>query len=85
MRYPFLDEDLIKFLSELPIHAKVDPRREKGIGDKIILRELCASLGGSVTSKEPKRAVQFGARTAKMLDSKQKGQDSFQSSHTSLI
>ncbi|KAH6561979.1 hypothetical protein BASA60_011285 [Batrachochytrium salamandrivorans] len=43
--------------------------------DKLILRLVAASLGLDRAAVEPKRAVQFGARTAKMEDGKQKGHD----------
>lgn len=50
----------------MPIHYKIDPRLAKGTGEKLVLRQLCAQLGLTRASREPKRAVQFGARSAKM-------------------
>lgn len=43
-RYPFLDENVIEFLSRVPVYIKADPRLG-GDGMKIILRELARDLG----------------------------------------
>ncbi|KAH9252378.1 hypothetical protein BASA81_009663 [Batrachochytrium salamandrivorans] len=75
VRFPFLDCGVTALLCATPIHLKTDPRRTKGVGDKLILRLVAASLGLDRAAVEPKRAVQFGARTAKMEDGKQKGHD----------
>lgn len=76
VRFPFLDEDVIQFLCRVPINLKVDPRFSKGIGDKLLLRLVANKiLGLDRASTEPKRAIQFGARTAKMEHGQQKGQD----------
>lgn len=59
VRYPFLDHDVIKFSTEeIPINHKVN---------KMILRRLASrKLSLGLISDEPKRAIQFGARSAKM-------------------
>lgn len=78
IRFPYLDESVITFLSRLPVHVKVDPRLPKGHGDKLVLRQLALdSRVGPLTKTavEMKRAIQFGARTAKMLDKTERGQD----------
>jgi asparagine synthetase B (glutamine-hydrolysing) len=76
VRFPFLDENVIYFLSSLPVHLKTDPRYDRSVGDKLLLRQLAsAKLDLQRASSEAKRAVQFGARTAKMEFSKQKGHD----------
>lgn len=77
VRFPFLDEQVVQYLCSLPVHIKTDPRFEKGFGDKMLIRHLASHLGLSRASKEPKRAVQFGARTAKMEISsgRQKGDE----------
>jgi asparagine synthetase B (glutamine-hydrolysing) len=66
VRYPFLDEAFVDFLCMLPVHMKCDPRLAKGLGDKILLRAFMRFKGFSQVATEPKRAIQFGARTAKM-------------------
>jgi asparagine synthetase B (glutamine-hydrolysing) len=66
VRYPFLDEEFVAFLSALPVHLKCDPRRPRGEGDKILLRAYMRWQGLQEVAREPKRAIQFGARTAKM-------------------
>ncbi|KAI8906287.1 asparagine synthase-domain-containing protein [Gorgonomyces haynaldii] len=75
VRFPFLDNHVVNYLSGLGVKQKTDPRLQKGVGDKMLLRRVALKLGLERASLEPKRAVQFGARTAKMVESKQKGQD----------
>ncbi|AAS51569.2 ADL350Cp [Eremothecium gossypii ATCC 10895] len=67
-RYPFLDEKVIKASVALPISYK---------NDKMILRKLARErLHLSGISDMPKRAIQFGARSAKMTkDSSKNGTD----------
>lgn len=77
-RYPFLDENVVNFLSSLPVTLKTDLRRDRGIGDKLILRLLARNLGLIKSSSEPKRAIQFGARSAKLSSQKEKGSDKIQ-------
>ena len=73
VRFPFLDENVVEFLSSLEIQQKTDPRYIRAVGDKILLRLVAESMGLQRASNEAKRAVQFGARTAKMEFSKEKG------------
>lgn len=73
VRFPFLDTDVIHHLCALAIHFKADLRLKRGFGDKILLRLLAKSLGLPLLSQEPKRAIQFGARTAKLESNKDKG------------
>ena len=47
----------------------------RGVGDKLILRALAFSLGLAKTSVEPKRAIQFGSRIAKLENKKEKAKD----------
>lgn len=69
VRYPFLDESVIRFsTSEIPINYKIN---------KFILRELAKDLLhlGPI-AEEPKRAIQFGAKSAKMTkDGNKNGTD----------
>ncbi|CCE62643.1 hypothetical protein TPHA_0C04950 [Tetrapisispora phaffii CBS 4417] len=59
VRYPFLDEYVVNFSTkEIPINYKIN---------KKILRDLAkAKLHLEAISEEPKRAIQFGAKSAKM-------------------
>jgi len=66
VRYPFLDRDVIETLAGLPVHLKCDLGLEKGTGDKLLLRVLANNLGLRRASKLVKRAIQFGARSAKL-------------------
>lgn len=82
-RYPFLDEDFVKFALDLPVWEKCGFRPEKrtpkhseeplDVNDpleldpaKMILRLAAWRLGMNKVAAEKKRAIQFGARTAKM-------------------
>lgn len=59
VRYPFLSESFIKFVvDEIEINYKVS---------KYLLREYSKYIGIDFVSQEPKRAIQFGAKSAKML------------------
>ncbi len=73
-RFPFLDERLVAYSCRLPLNAKVDFSLPRGRGEKVILRRM-ASLFGLPDSVAllPKRAIQFGAKTAKMADSHERG------------
>ncbi|KAF9173169.1 hypothetical protein BGX20_003935 [Mortierella sp. AD010] len=68
-RYPFLGANVVQFLSSLRVDLKVDLRYPRGVGEKILLRHVARELGFTRASSHWKRAVQFGARTAKMTDS----------------
>ena len=62
-----MDEDVYVFLSSLPVYVKTDPRWARSVGDKMLLRLVASQeLGLHRAGVEAKRAVQFGARTAKM-------------------
>lgn len=68
VRYPFLDERVVQFSVDLPLNYKVN---------KHILRVMAKDiLRLDFISEEPKRAIQFGARSAKMTkDSNKRGTD----------
>ena len=72
-RYPFLDENVVRALSEIPLWEITDPRLEKGYGDKLILRHVGNRLGLKTCSVLPKRAIQFGSRIAKQSAKRAKG------------
>lgn len=86
IRLPFLDENVVQFAStELVLDYKCifvtqsDGQNEeetavpKGVGEKLFLRYVAQSCGFQHVCVEAKRAIQFGARTAKMTDSDEKG------------
>lgn len=85
-RYPYLDENLVTWALELPVWKKCGfeetqhveneelnlerPYLEPG---KKALRLLAWKLGMKAAATEKKRAIQFGARTAKMETGRSKG------------
>ena len=83
VRFPYLDEDFIALSLQLSVAEKCDFGRleYKPSGDssitiepaKRILRMLAYQLGMKRVATEKKRAIQFGARTAKMETGKTKG------------
>ena len=85
-RYPYLDEDLVCWVLQLPVWEKCGfgqmPLAEVEADDrecldlepsKKLLRLLAWKLGMKVVAREKKRAIQFGARTAKMEAGRTKG------------
>jgi asparagine synthetase B (glutamine-hydrolysing) len=79
VRYPYLDEDFMRWALQLPVWEKCGfrPNGEAGLNDKDdtsvnlepskqALRLLAWRLGMKQAATERKRAIQFGARTAKM-------------------
>jgi len=70
VRFPFLDEDVVRFAIGLPVWVKCDFGRaehEMGIEPaKRVLRLLADRKGLPIAAREKKRAIQFGSRTAKM-------------------
>ncbi|KAH9882205.1 hypothetical protein J1614_001377 [Plenodomus biglobosus] len=83
VRFPFLDEDFIALALRLQVNAKCDfgsPQDECSDNPTVMLepakralRLLAWSLGMHNVAREKKRAIQFGARTAKMETGKTKG------------
>lgn len=68
-RYPFLSLPFIRLVADLPLRIKADwtiSNGEEGKGDKVLLRNLARRFGLQSVSVEKKRAMQFGARSAKM-------------------
>ena len=75
-RFPFLEEELVSFIMQLPVDAKCDARLPRGVGEKRILREALQQLGFSVrVTQQHKSAIQFGSRAAKLQDAGLKGTD----------
>jgi asparagine synthetase B (glutamine-hydrolysing) len=83
VRFPYLDEDFIALALQLPVAEKCDfGQLEYKTSDdpsgiiepaKRLLRLLACDLGMKRVATEKKRAIQFGARTAKMETGKTKG------------
>ena len=82
VRYPYLDEDLVSWALRLPTWEKcgfgqIDTCKDGSIPllepGKKLLRLLAWKLGLQNAAAEKKRAIQFGARTAKMEVGKTKG------------
>ncbi|KAI3976704.1 hypothetical protein MKX01_008562 [Papaver californicum] len=72
-RFPFLDEDVIKTLLEIPLWEVADLEQATGKGDKKILREVAQLLGLEAAAFLPKRAIQFGSRIARESNRKNFG------------
>eukprot|EP00737_Agarophyton_chilense_P004263 gb/GEZJ01005280.1/.p1 GENE.gb/GEZJ01005280.1/~~gb/GEZJ01005280.1/.p1 ORF type:complete len:578 (+),score=54.98 gb/GEZJ01005280.1/:1002-2735(+) len=72
VRHPFLDEDLVDFITKLPLTEHVcDLSAPDGVGDKHLLRRAARIIGLSdeATSRS-KRAIQFGSRSRHVLERK---------------
>ena len=65
VRHPFLDRDVTAFLAALPLSLIADFALERGVGDKLILRDVARMLRLELCATLPKRAIQFGSRIAK--------------------
>ncbi|KAL8693308.1 MAG: hypothetical protein Q9224_003777 [Gallowayella concinna] len=87
VRYPYLDEDFLRWALQLPLWEKcgfgqssADPTGPSDLTNvlalepsKLLLRLLSWELGMKSVASEKKRAIQFGARTAKMEVGRTKG------------
>ncbi|OOF95732.1 hypothetical protein ASPCADRAFT_207071 [Aspergillus carbonarius ITEM 5010] len=83
-RFPFLDEEFVSWVVQLPVWEKcgfgtpspAEDSPEAGLdSEKKALRLVALRLGMKNVAREKKRAIQFGSRTAKMEKSKVKGTD----------
>ncbi|KAF5449508.1 hypothetical protein F2P56_029947 [Juglans regia] len=72
-RFPFLDEDVIRTLLDIPLWEVANLDQPSGTGDKKILREVAQLLGLYEASVLPKRAIQFGTRIARESNRKNFG------------
>ncbi|KAK8163365.1 asparagine synthase related protein [Phyllosticta citribraziliensis] len=82
VRFPFLDEELLNWALAAPVWEKTGFGQDDiSVGgseisldaEKRVLRLLASKLGMVRVASEKKRAIQFGARTAKMEAGKTKG------------
>ncbi|KAK4864944.1 hypothetical protein LT330_001567 [Penicillium expansum] len=80
-RFPFLDEEFVAWVLRAPVWEKCGfglPEVEATAGidsEKLALRLVALRLGLVKVSREKKRAIQFGARTAKMETGRSRGTD----------
>ncbi|KAG2302009.1 hypothetical protein Bca52824_030660 [Brassica carinata] len=72
-RFPFLDEDVVKTLLDIPLWEIADLEQPSGKGDKKILRQVAKLLGLHEVAKMPNRAIQFGSRIARESNRKNFG------------
>ncbi|XP_024989077.1 asparagine synthetase domain-containing protein 1 isoform X2 [Cynara cardunculus var. scolymus] len=72
-RFPFLDEDVIRVLLDIPLWEIADLGQPSGVGDKKILREVARMLNLHEAAVLPKRAIQFGSRIARESNRKNFG------------
>lgn len=75
VRFPYLDEELVRWAIGTPAWEKCDFSNPGGLveADKRVLRLVALELGMGRVATEKKRAIQFGSRTAKMESGKVKG------------
>lgn len=88
-RFPFLDEDFVAWVLRTPVWEKcgfglagvadsetAEARAVASLdAEKMALRLVALRLGLQRVAREKKRAIQFGARTAKMEKGRTKGTD----------
>lgn len=77
-RYPYLDEEFVSWVLRTPVWEKCGFGTEATTGidpEKKTLRLVALRLGLDTASREKKRAIQFGSRTAKMEKGRTKGTD----------
>ncbi|KAG0497134.1 hypothetical protein HPP92_001825 [Vanilla planifolia] len=72
-RFPFLDEEVIQTMLEIPLWDIANLDEPAGIGDKKILREVARLLHLQGAAVMPKRAIQFGSRIARESNRKNFG------------
>ena len=76
-RFPFLDADVMHWISSRYLSELCDMELPPGEGDKRALRLVAHQLGLKAASVLPKRAIQFGTKITKQMP-KGKGTDNFE-------
>lgn len=89
-RFPYLDEEFVAWVLRAPVWVKCgfgvsapdDPDQVEAMAgidaEKMALRLVALNLGLKSVAREKKRAIQFGARTAKMEKGRTKGTDTLE-------
>uniref|UniRef100_A0A915EDN0 Asparagine synthetase domain-containing protein n=1 Tax=Ditylenchus dipsaci TaxID=166011 RepID=A0A915EDN0_9BILA len=73
---PFLEEDFVEWLNQVPLSFKVDFSLPRGYGEKRLLRRALLQLNVPLDlAHSPKQAMQFGSKIAKLENRKEKGSD----------
>lgn len=67
-RFPFLDEDVMACLAQLPLEAVADLSLPAGEGDKRVLRQAARAVGLPDAARRVKRAIQFGCGVSHAAD-----------------
>lgn len=75
-RFPFLDADVMQWVSSKYLPEIVNFELPPGFGDKLALRKVAEMLGLKAASILPKRAIQFGTKITKQMP-RGKGTDNF--------
>lgn len=73
LRFPFLDIELISFLSRIDQNLITNFNLNRGEGEKILLRNIVKMLNFKISFLFEKRAIQFGTRLAKETNIKTYG------------
>lgn len=76
-RFPFLDADVMHWISSHYLSDLCDMNLPPGEGDKRALRLVARKLGLNIAGLLPKRAIQFGTKITKQMP-KGKGTDNFE-------
>ena len=71
LRLPFLDEDVVAFVTRRGVRGVCDLGLADGVGGKRALHDVARLLGLSAeVAARPKRAMQFGSRSRHVLEGK---------------